>query len=135
MRITLEDGFDLNGKRLKEVTLRQIETAEELIAIQEESEKITVVTVGEKQKAFSVTPDWLVGLNTLRRQIASVSGEGGKKLDGPLSLDDMGRFSKKDLLLLQARAELMDELFEQEMEAVFARLEAVGRQDGGSAAG
>ena len=135
MNLTLEDGFALGGKRLTRVTLRQVETAAELIAIQEESEKITVVTVGEKREAYSVSPDWLVGLNTLRRQVASISGEGGKKLDGPLTLEQLGQLSKKDLMLIQAQAGLMDEAFDREMEAVFARLASAGRPEGGSAAG
>jgi len=135
VNLTLEDGFALGGKRLTRVTLRQVETAAELIAIQEESEKITVVTVGEKREAYSVSPDWLVGLNTLRRQVASISGEGGKKLDGPLTLEQLGQLSKKDLMLIQAQAGLMDEAFDREMEAVFARLASAGRPEGGSAAG
>lgn len=135
MKLVLVDGFDLNGKKLTELILRQIETAAELIAIQEESEKITVVTVGEKREAFCVSPDWLVGLNTLRRQVASITGEGGKKIDGPLSLDDLGKFSKKDLMLLQSQTALMDEAFERDMEAIFAKLEGTGRQEGGNTSG
>lgn len=95
-----------------EVTLREL-TVGDILAAREESEKVVSTPDGY---TLVVSPT-LVGLHTLRRQVAQVG-----LLQGPLSQGDIGRLHPDDLELLYQKVDALDE-------ASLKGVEARGRSD------
>ncbi|EBU8551966.1 hypothetical protein DLC15_05210 [Salmonella enterica subsp. enterica serovar Telelkebir] len=83
------------------VTLREL-NSKDVIDAQLESER---VVIGPNGKAVAYCSEVLMGVELLRRQIASVGS-----IPGPLSLKQIYSFHPEDLKLLTERADAMDDM-------------------------
>jgi len=98
LTVPLQDGLKVNGEPQLQAELRQLE-AGDIIAASEESEKLFV---HGGDPVLVVSPS-LMGINTLRRQIASIGS-----IPGPLEMSMMNKLSPADLDLLQTAADKLD---------------------------
>lgn len=83
------------------VELRELET-KDVIDAQLASER---VVIGDNGKAVAYCSEVLMGLEMLRRQIASIG-----EIPGPLSLKQLYQLHPADLKLLSDQADKMDDL-------------------------
>lgn len=101
LTVNLNGGLTIGKTTHKQALLRDASAAD-LIAAQEESEKVIMAPGpdGEALEPALVCSPMLVGLNVLRRQIVSIGEH-----PGPLSLDELKQLkSATDLALLQEGA-------------------------------
>lgn len=103
-RLTLADGLPAGSIVYHEVTLREL-TAKDLLDAQDESER--VVTTGGT--VALVSSPARMGVELLRRQIARLT-ENDATHNGPLSRDELGRLSMRDLTALQQATDALDVL-------------------------
>lgn len=96
--VTLDKGLVIGDTHHTEAVLREI-TARDLIEAAEESEKVVLTPDGYDLVASPA----LVATNTLRRQIVRIGEH-----KGPLTLEELKRFSATDLSLLQEEAKKLD---------------------------
>ncbi|EMP7137194.1 TPA: phage tail assembly protein [Serratia marcescens] len=85
----------------KEVTLREL-GSKDIVDAQLAAER---VVIGENGKAVAYCSEVLMGLELLRRQIASIGS-----IPGPLSLKQLYQLHPEDLKLLTAKADALDDL-------------------------
>ncbi|MGQ5745868.1 hypothetical protein HMPREF3138_20975 [Serratia sp. HMSC15F11] len=85
----------------KEVTLREL-GSKDIVDAQLAAER---VVIGENGKAVAYCSEVLMGLELLRRQIASIGS-----IPGPLSLKQLYHLHPEDLKLLTAKADALDDL-------------------------
>ena len=101
-RLSLLDGLSLGTVTYTGVLLRDL-TARDVLDAQADAER--VVRSGEK--VLLVGSPARMGAELLRRQIKSLEG-GDAPYQGPLSLDELGRLSVRDLDRLQAAVDALD---------------------------
>lgn len=122
--LELADGLTIGKTTYRKVTLRDL-TARDVLEAQAEAERVVrsggnVLLVGSPAR---------MGVELLRRQVKHLE-EDGAAYQGPLSVDDLGRLSVRDLDRLRAAADALD---------VYAalknseRIETRGRDAGGDA--
>lgn len=103
IKFDLKHGLKVGEDVLKEVTLREV-NAGDIIKATEESEKLVFAQVAkDKTEPMLVTSPALMGINILRRQIASIGN-----LSGPVELSLFEKLSGDDLDLLQTKAEELE---------------------------
>lgn len=107
MTLTLIDGYVLGDATYQDVGLREL-TTEDLIDAQLAAEKVAVV----EGKPVAYTSDVIFGLEMLCRQIEYVG-----KVQGPLSVKELSKFSAADFTLIQQKAQELDAMILQELEA------------------
>lgn len=100
--VELEDGLTVGGVTYHVLRLRVL-TARDLLAAQDASEKV----VHTKDGVALVSSPARMGQELMRRQIERLE-EGGQTHNGPLSLEELGRLSLRDLAAVQAAADAMD---------------------------
>ena len=109
MTFDLTHGFTVHGESgpvtHHEVALREL-TSADIIDAQLEAEKVVV----QGNKAVAYTSDVLLGLELMRRQVASIGD-----FQGPLSLKDLRRLHPDDLGALQAKTDELDKLLAEEL--------------------
>lgn len=103
IKFDLKHGLTVGEDLLKEVTLREV-NAGDIIKATEESEKLVFAQIAkDKTEPMLVTSPALMGINILRRQIASIGN-----LSGPVDLSLLEKLSGDDLDLLQTKAEELE---------------------------
>ena len=101
--VTLEKGLTVGDKNHNIATLREL-SAGDVIAAMEESERVIMVPNGSGSVEPSLLlSNSLMGVNTLRRQIASIGD-----IQGPIERDQLNLLSDTDLMLLQQGVQEMD---------------------------
>lgn len=105
--VQLETGFAVGQDRLTEAVLREA-TAGDIIEAQAESERVVQVPGPRGPEPQLVSSPSDCGVNVLRRQVVRLQG-GKEPYQGPLSYNDMKRFTPTDLGLLQEAADEIDE--------------------------
>lgn len=98
----LEKGLMVGNVPQTTVVLREL-TAGDVVAALEESEKLIMVPGPNGMQPALVQSNAMMGINTLRRQIASLG-----EIQGPLERDKFDLLSGADLEILQAEADKMD---------------------------
>ncbi len=112
--VTLEKGLTIGEERHTKVVLREL-SAGDLIAAMEESERLIMVPGANGAEPALVTSNTLMGINTLRRQVASIGS-----VDGPMEREQLSLLSNKDLEILHQGVAALDT-------AIVNALEARGR--------
>lgn len=101
--VTLQSGVTLGGLVLTVAHVRQL-TAGDILDAQEEAERLVYAKDG---MALVMSPARMARAS-LCRQVARLETADGQKHDGPLSADELARFSAVDLMRLQQAAEVLD---------------------------
>lgn len=102
-QVTLEKGLMVGEKQHIKATLRPL-SAGDIIAAMEESERVIMAPNGEgKFEPTLLLSNALMGVNTLRRQVASLG-----EIQGPLEVEQFKLLSDIDLDLLQKGVTAMD---------------------------
>lgn len=100
-------GKDQDIELQYDVTLREL-TVADVLAAQEEAEKVVATPTGY---ALVMSPTRL-GMQTIRRQIRSIG-----KVQGPLSLNDMGKLHPDDLAIITRHIDGLEEAVLQEVDS------------------
>lgn len=100
--VKLQKGITVGEVQNRNAVLREL-TAGDVIAAAEESERLIMVPNGNESEPRLVLSNALMGINTLRRQIAQLG-----EIQGPLEIEQLSLLSETDLELLQNAAESMD---------------------------
>lgn len=101
-KVTLIKGITVGVDQHLEAVLKEL-TAGDVIEAAQESERLIMVPGNNGQEPRLVHSNALMGINTLRRQIASIG-----EIQGPIEMDQLALLSDQDLGILQAAAEAMD---------------------------
>ena len=101
-KITLSKGIKIGEKIHNIAELREL-NAGDVIAAMEESERVVMVPTPNGLEPTLLMSSALMGVNTLRRQIASIGD-----INGPLEREQLNLLSDKDLDLLQSGVSAMD---------------------------
>lgn len=94
-KVTLQKGLTVGEKTYKEAVLREL-SAGDIMAAMEESERVVMTPTSNGVEPVLLLSNALMGINTLRRQIASLG-----EIQGPLEREQMNLLSDVDLGLLQ----------------------------------
>lgn len=123
--VELKDGLTVGGVTYHALHLRVL-TARDLLAAQDAAEKV----VHTKDGVALVSSPARMGQELMRRQIDRLE-EGGQTHNGPLSLEELGRLSMRDLAAVQAAVDALDA-----MDALRAGegMDTRGRNSGGNGA-
>lgn len=122
-KVTLEKGITVGDVTHREVTLKELSAGDVMEAMDESERLLMVPTTTGELEAQLVLSNAALGINTLRKQIASLG-----EIEGPLEREQMALLSHTDLELLQAGAQELDAIL---AKAVIQR----GRSDAASEGG
>lgn len=100
--VELQDGLAVGSVTYRTLHLRVL-TARDLMAAQDAAEKVVSTKNG---LALIASPSRLAQ-ELLRRQVKCLT-ENGQTHNGPLSLEELGRLSLRDMAAVQATTETMD---------------------------
>lgn len=110
--VTLEKGLTVGDKTYTTATLKEL-SAGDVIAAMEESERVIMVpNASGSLEPTLLLSNSLMGVNTLRRQIASIGD-----IQGPIEREQLNLLSDADLLLLQQGVQEMDAAAAQDISA------------------
>lgn len=102
-KVELEKGITIGDTAHKVAYLREL-NAGDVIAAMEESERVIMAPNGSGSvEPVLLLSNSLMGVNTLRRQIASIGD-----IKGPIERDQLNLLSDTDLMLLQQGVQSMD---------------------------
>jgi phage FluMu protein gp41 len=99
VKITLDKGLEIGGRRHTEAEIKEASLGD-VIEGATEGERLVKTPEGEWVLAASKA---LVAIHILRRQIVRIGG-----FEGPFTLDVIEKLSAKDLALLQAAADRLE---------------------------
>lgn len=100
--VTLDKGITIGSKSNKQAVLKEL-SAGDVIEAMQESERLIMVPGPNGQEPRLVHSNALMGVHTLRRQVARLG-----EIEGPLEIDQLALLSDRDLETLQAAADAMD---------------------------
>lgn len=114
----LEHGLKLGDQLLKDCVLRDLTTAD-IIGSQLDAEKMVMTDEGPQLVASPT----LAGAHMLRRQIVRIGN-----VNGPFTLDELMRLEPEDFMLIQHKADALDQAKAKQLKEV---TEKRGRSDQG----
>ena len=115
--VSLENGIAVGGVTYRRAVLRQL-SAGDLMEAQEAAERLVHTAGGELALVSSPAR---MGMETLRRQVARLTGGDGPDFHGPLETTQFNALSAVDLKLLENGLDLLDKHFAAAMDKLARR--------------